>query len=462
MLHHASGSGLYVDATPGQPKEVTAKRVVDFECAFKGNPSPDVQLGDIAPRYLYIRKVWLKDPSVVGAATSSSSSAVVGAAASSSSSGVLRAAASFSSGGVVAAATASSSTAVVGAVASSSSGAVVGAAASSAGGVVAAAASSSSNGVVGAATASSSSEVIEAAAPSSSGGAIATTASVPPGARDGIASPVDATHMTLVHTGASGCDGSGEDAARAATDCDGGVDADFNGAPTTTPEHRPQKAGGEPLEMGLDVADGAAPEDGGAALEDEDAALEDDGDFDDTYVEGDELVGGEGDSDDCGDSEDDEVDGLDATDLKDTAADDDYDGQHIAGPVLTSLEPAQFRCTCPRYWAFGICYHIVMYSAILTGDNLDTAVQALPVVRRAGRKHNPASYRQHQPPSDTEAGNTQTQRRKRKGPTTRASGAKNSRSGAKNSRTRHSASTNANANAGDKGVADGDTEYLPG
>eukprot|EP00918_Siedleckia_nematoides_P024340 GHVU01052628.1.p1 GENE.GHVU01052628.1~~GHVU01052628.1.p1 ORF type:complete len:172 (+),score=23.19 GHVU01052628.1:207-722(+) len=120
---------------------------------------------------------------------------------------------------------------------------------------------------------------------------------------------------------------------------------------------------------------------------------------DDEYVDdeelGHELVNEEeGESDDNAASVVEEEDALEVEPLVGTyAIVDDKDEEpinHVA-PAPPEAPPAQrFRCTCPRYFYAGICYHVVMYTAMIMNRNLDEEVAQLPAVRRAGRKRNTA------------------------------------------------------------------------
>eukprot|EP00918_Siedleckia_nematoides_P023253 GHVU01050166.1.p1 GENE.GHVU01050166.1~~GHVU01050166.1.p1 ORF type:complete len:723 (-),score=90.20 GHVU01050166.1:1438-3606(-) len=131
------------------------------------------------------------------------------------------------------------------------------------------------------------------------------------------------------------------------------------------------------------------------------------GEEDDEYVDeeeaGDELINNsEGDSDDNGNSVAEEEDALETEELRHAGSDTDGDDEaeysnHVATapPLLPSA--SLFECTCPRYWAAGICYHIVLYGALIMNKTLDEEVQQLPTVRRAGRKRKTASALNRQP-----------------------------------------------------------------
>eukprot|EP00918_Siedleckia_nematoides_P079610 GHVU01174363.1.p1 GENE.GHVU01174363.1~~GHVU01174363.1.p1 ORF type:complete len:334 (-),score=50.11 GHVU01174363.1:1339-2340(-) len=333
---------------------MTLQRLCDFEAGLKGNVNPDVKLWELASRYLHVRKTWLLGSTAAGV-TAAKSAACHHAPA-----------------------TASDLAAESGGRGTGEETAAVPAAARPADeGAAAAASTTLDDGKVVA-------QLVAAAAvgPPGEGGTEGANLAVGAAVRD-----VD---------GGTGGQGTGAVA---------GEDLNPPGAGTTpapsaaaqTPPHGPVA---DPILQGNGLSGYDVDGLGGNGLEEEVADLED------VYVEGDEIVGGEGDSDDCDDTADDEEDALEiepdittVTSAGTSPSTETEEGQvqHVPGPLLEALEPKRFRCTCPRYWKCGICYHVVMYCALLKEDSLDQEVQRLPVVRRPGRKRNAAPCLQRQP-----------------------------------------------------------------
>eukprot|EP00918_Siedleckia_nematoides_P032263 GHVU01069832.1.p1 GENE.GHVU01069832.1~~GHVU01069832.1.p1 ORF type:complete len:303 (-),score=36.01 GHVU01069832.1:1373-2239(-) len=285
------------------------RRMRDFESGFKGNVSPNVKLGDLAARYLYVRKTWrVQQCAVVGAAAAGPAESTPAAAA------------------------------------------------------------------TGHAVVSPPAPLVVAPASSDQSPTTSCAVEAP---FESAATGAATTQLPLESVGASPAEGQLPLQA-AATGAAGSPPAG-SGTPTGRPQPDPA----------LPVAE-------------EDVDLGE-VDSDDGDEEGDEITGGAGDSDDCAGSETEEAAALDVQPITiqgsspTSVIDTEDDVQHQSGRILGSLEPVQFRCTCPRYWECGICYHIVMHCALLMDDDLTADVEQLPIMRRPGRKRNAVACLERQP-----------------------------------------------------------------